>query len=296
MTTDSRVNDIKDFLSNFYQANKKQEKMVIVNSNPSARNSSMNFVTIEKALELNSVGHDVYHYINGGPKNKDVQSVNSFYIDIDAGRDDSKSYLSLKDVRSKKNEMLKTLKSFPFEPTFIIETRNGFQIYWSLTKPTKIDRYSMILWRGVQARLVTFFHKCGADKRTIKEAQLYRVPYTLWHKSYEGVKPYECKILYQSNNKYELKPFSEKLSADLKITPYTRVKEITSFGVSYAKPAIISTNNSIDAAQSAKPSLLQEISDFLDQVARPLASTNNKFLSVSAQRLSKEIVETFGLE
>lgn len=296
MATDSRVNDIKDFLSNFYQTNKKQEQMVVVNSNPSTRNSSMNFVTIEKALELNADGHDVYHYINGGPKNKDVRLINSFYIDIDAGRDSDGLYLPLKDVRCKKNEMLKTLKGFPFEPTFIVETRNGFQIYWCLNKPKKIDSYIMVLWRGVQARLVTFFHKCGADKRTIKEAQLYRVPYTFWNKSYEGVKPYECKILYQSNNRYELHAFSSKLSAELKITPYTKVKEITSSGMSYTKPAIISFDNSINAAQSARPSLLQEISDFLDQVARPLASTNNKFLSASAQRLSKEIVDTFGLE
>lgn len=296
MSNNSKIDDIKNFLSNFYQRNNKKPSMVIVNSDPSVRNSSMNFVTIEEALELNNAGHDVYHYINGGPKNLDVKKLNSFYIDIDAGRSEDGSYLPLKDVRIKKHTMLKTLKDFPFEPTFIVETRNGFQIYWCLKTLYDNYRSNLILWKGVQARLVTFFYKCGADKRTIKEAQLYRVPYTFWNKTYEGIKPYECKILYSSDNKYNLFDFSEKLSRELKITPYTRIREIISSGVSYTNPAKISTNSLTTNTNDVKSSLLQEISAFLDQVTRPLALTNNGFLSTSAKRLSTEIVNTFGLE
>ena len=74
--------------------------------------------------ELNLQGYDSYFTVNGfkdAPRAtiEYCSSINSFFVDID-GR---KSLEELEEIKKK------------LDPTFIVETKNGYHIYWVLDEP-----------------------------------------------------------------------------------------------------------------------------------------------------------------
>jgi hypothetical protein len=138
---------------------------------------------------------DVYFYVNGGRKQYAINEVRACFVDIDAGRDANGNYLSSKEVMAKKREFIDKINSFPVTPTWVVDTRNGYQVYWVLDGVSR-QSLNKTRWNGIQKKLVNYF---GGDARAIKINQIYRVPYTWWRKCWEKKAPYYSTILQGSS-------------------------------------------------------------------------------------------------
>jgi hypothetical protein len=169
------------------------------NNNPKKKLSGMNHTS-----DLNLVLHqnvsnncDAYFYVNGVRKKEYVQTVRACYIDLDAGRDDKGHYHAPKVVVQHKAKFMQRINSFSVKPTWIIDTRNGYQVYWVLSDNnheiglTKNKKY----WNGIQKKLANYFL---ADIRAMKINQIFRVPFTWWRKPWEGKKSYFSTIMSES--------------------------------------------------------------------------------------------------
>lgn len=171
------------------------------NNNPRKKLSGMNHtVNINDVLTQNVKDSDAYFYVNGSRKKEEVSIVRACYIDLDAGRDESGHYFAPKIVAQKKKKFIELINKFPVAPTWILDTRNGYQVYWILSKKdhdmglTKNKKY----WNGIQKKLANYFN---ADIRAMKINQIFRIPYTWWRKPWEGKKSYFSTILDGSTGK-----------------------------------------------------------------------------------------------
>ena len=112
---------------------------------------------------------------------------------MDAGRDNEGKYFKPSVVMQKKRQFLNKINNFPVAPTWVVDTRNGYQCYWIFDDHSrKLVGRNKTYWNGLQKKLVNYF---GGDPRAIKANQIYRVPYTWWRKGWEGKAPYFTSIL-----------------------------------------------------------------------------------------------------
>lgn len=165
------------------------------NGDPRKKISSMkhtdNLTSV--AIANDSQGADAYFYVNGGRKQFTISRVRACFVDMDAGRDDNGSYFKPSIVMQKKKGLLAKINSFPVKPSWVVDTRNGYQCYWILNPNS--DSPNQTYWNGIQKKLVNHFE---GDARAIKVNQIYRIPYTWWRKGWEGKQPYFTSILYGS--------------------------------------------------------------------------------------------------
>ena len=165
------------------------------NGNPRKKVSSMNHTgDLEDAIEANNTkDSDVYFYVNGGRKLFAIDKFTCCFCDMDAGRDNEGKYFKPSVVMQKKKAFLKKINSFPVAPSWVVDTRNGYQCYWIFDDNSrKLIGKNKTYWNGLQKKLVNYF---GGDPRAIKANQIYRVPYTWWRKCWEKKAPYFTSIL-----------------------------------------------------------------------------------------------------
>ena len=204
----------------------KQNHIVCWNGNPRKKVSSMNHNNgsnaISIALEANVNNHsDVYFYVNGGRKIYGINQFTSCFCDMDAGRDNEGKYFKPSVVMQKKKAFLKKINEFPVKPSWVVDTRNGYQCYWIFDDASrKIVGHNKTFWNGLQKKLVNYF---GGDPRAIKPNQIYRVPYTWWRKEWEKKAPYFTSLLPGSSgqaiNVADLKSALTGQPATLQIIP-----------------------------------------------------------------------------
>jgi len=166
------------------------------NGDPRRKISSMKHTSrIDEVLDANIANNaDSYFYVNGGRKQYAINTISCCFVDIDAGRDSSGNYLPSKEVMKFKQDALDTINDFPVKPSWVVDTRNGYQIYWILDDESR-TLVNKTTWNGIQKKLVNYF---GGDARAIKINQIYRVPYTWWRKCWEKKAPYFTSILVGS--------------------------------------------------------------------------------------------------
>ena len=204
----------------------KQNHIVCWNGNPRKKVSSMshnngtNAVNI--ALDANINNHsDVYFYVNGGRKVYGINQFTACFCDMDAGRDAQGSYFKPSVVMKKKQQFLNKINSFPVKPSWVVDTRNGYQCYWIFDDASRrIVGNNKTFWNGLQKKLVNYF---DGDSRAIKPNQIYRVPYTWWRKEWEKKAPYFTSLLPGSTgqpiNVADLKSALTGQPATLQIVP-----------------------------------------------------------------------------
>ena len=169
------------------------------NGDPRRKISSMkhtnDLLEVHNANENNN--SDAYFYVNGGRKQYAINTISCCFVDIDAGRDDAGNYLPSKEVMKFKQSALDRINNFPVKPSWVVDTRNGYQIYWVLDDQSR-TLVNQTTWNGIQKKLVNYF---GGDARAIKINQIYRVPYTWWRKCWEKKASYFTSILNGSTGK-----------------------------------------------------------------------------------------------
>lgn len=207
-----------NFLDSF-----KQNNIFVYNGNPRKKISSMNHTgVLDEALQANINNHsDVYFYVNGGRKLYAIKQFTCCFCDMDAGRDEQGAYFKPSVVMQKKKEFLAKINSFPVKPSWVVDTRNGYQCYWIFDDASrKIVGHNKTFWNGLQKKLVNYF---GGDPRAIKPNQIYRVPYTWWRKEWEKKAPYFTSLLPgstgQTVNVADLKSALTGQPATLQIIP-----------------------------------------------------------------------------
>ena len=168
------------------------QQIFCYNGDPRKKISSMNHTDnlTTVAIANDSQGADAYFYVNGGRKQYAISRVRACFVDMDAGRDDNGSYFKPSIVMAKKKEFLSKINNFPVKPSWVVDTRNGYQCYWILNQNNMNPNKTY--WNGIQKKLVNHF---GGDARAIKINQIYRIPYTWWRKGWEGKQSYFTSIL-----------------------------------------------------------------------------------------------------
>lgn len=190
------------------------------NGDPRKKISSMRHTEnlTEVAIANNDQGADAYFYVNGGRKQYAISRVRACFVDMDAGRDSKGQYLMAREVMVQKKKFLDKINSFPVAPSWVVDTRNGYQCYWILNHNSGSPNKTY--WNGIQKKLVNYFE---GDARAIKINQIYRVPYTWWRKGWEGKKSYFTTILSGSLgtpvNIDDLKNALDGISAVVSIVP-----------------------------------------------------------------------------
>lgn len=136
-------------------------------------------VTLEEAGALNQKGYGIYWTVNefNGPRRaENLVRVNSWAIELDGG--------------DKLDQWRRIKKGIV--PSLIIETKNGFHVYFH-AKDGKAETYKAI----VADRLVPFF---GADPRAKDVARILRVPGFLHWK--DILNPYPVKTVHEADVSY----------------------------------------------------------------------------------------------
>jgi hypothetical protein len=182
------------FLTSF-----KQNNILVYNGNPRKKISSMSHTNslddgLDEVLDANqNKGSDVYFYVNGGRKLFHIDQFTCCFCDMDAGRDSEGKYFKPSVVMQHKKRFLEKINNFPVKPSWVVDTRNGYQCYWLFDdKSRQLVGKNKTYWNGLQKKLVNYF---GGDPRAIKANQIYRVPYTWWRKGWEGKAPYFTSML-----------------------------------------------------------------------------------------------------
>jgi hypothetical protein len=168
------------------------QQIFCYNGDPRKKISSMNHTDhlTTVAIANDSQGADAYFYVNGGRKQYAISRIRACFVDMDAGRDDQGRYFKPSIVMQEKKEFLNQINNFPVKPSWVVDTRNGYQCYWILNQ-NNVNPHKTY-WNGIQKKLVNHF---GGDARAIKINQIYRIPYTWWRKGWEGKQPYFTSIL-----------------------------------------------------------------------------------------------------
>lgn len=96
-------------------------------------------------------------------KNKDVDRLTTFWVDIDA-----------KDFEGDKEKAYDSISLFPLTPTLVVDSGNGYHAYWVLKEPLKIDKDNRPLVKGMVKKL----HKVTKADDTHDLARILRVPGT----------------------------------------------------------------------------------------------------------------------
>lgn len=133
--------------------------------------------SIEKRDDLNQAGYEAYFTVNGfenapNAKLDNCSSLNAFFVDIDGRKD-------LKELEEIKRKL---------DPTFILETKNGYHIYWLLDEPLykadmSIDEWSTMVMKWEQTEQAIVWD-LKADPVVKDIPRILRIPDTYyWKKS-----------------------------------------------------------------------------------------------------------------
>lgn len=207
----SKEQQIRNFLAKFrgtHSSTATGGKILCHSTENSKATGMRNYATIRDCLDANANGKDVYFYVNnGGTKKAQINEYVACFTDIDAGRDTNGKYLTPSKVATKKVAMLKKVKEFPITPNVVVETRNGFHLYWFIQPITGYQgSANAVQWAAAQARISSFFADVGSDVYVGKPNQIMRVPYTKWIKTWAGKKEqFNVTVRTYSNTKYYLK-------------------------------------------------------------------------------------------
>lgn len=136
--------------------------------------------SVDAARELNQKGFSVCFMPNHGKGryNKDITSVVAWFVDID-----------FKDTV--KPELDVVLELSPLIPTYVVETKNGFHIYF-LCKYGSLENF-----KPIQKRLVQFFN---GDPKCVNLSRLMRAPGFLHQK--DPTAPFSVDVVFQTDARY----------------------------------------------------------------------------------------------
>jgi hypothetical protein len=204
-----------------------------------ARNFPKSYYYDEIENELrkyNEQGYNIYFTVNsGGTKKNQINKINAFFIDCDCGRDDNDNYFDLETVKQYKEKKLQRVQEFELQPSFIVDTRNGYHIYW-LVDNAKVENFE-----EAQKKLIYYFK---SDERAFTLQFIMRLPGYYWTKYIDN--QYLCTVYQHNDVRYNADDFIQHLNS--KVPDFVPEKKNISTKTTISKPCSIDNSNEhIDA-------------------------------------------------
>lgn len=142
---------------------------------------------IENTLrQLNEQNFEIYFVVNsGGTRANDINKINAVFIDLDRGDENLEEY---------KDRKMKEINQFPCEPSFIVETRNGFHVYWLVKNDTTKAQFE-----ECEKRLISYFK---ADEKVKDLSRILRLPDYYWCKDINN--KFLVQIIHHNNIRYNV--------------------------------------------------------------------------------------------
>lgn len=161
-------------------------------------------------------------------KREDRIAYNAFYFDIDFKSEDNK-HLSNEDIQLKKIDVLPKLKNL--YPTAIIESRNGYHVYFSIHPKDRTISESM--WKDTENQILNYIYSNvtqDIDTAVKDGARILRIPYS-FHKK-DDSELFQIKIEYLNHKRYLVSELLDKFPISILpsiiITEKTNTHDITS--------------------------------------------------------------------
>ena len=253
--------------------------------------AGMKMCSLKEALAKNNEDHDCYFVVNPSSsfKNEGVKKLVTNFVDLDSGKDESGKYKTPAKVTEFKRKAIKRIKEFNVKPTAVVETRNGYQVYYAYQTPVAATAHNRSLWEKRQNHLFNFYKDFGCDRLVLKPNQLLRIPYTLWHKKWSG------------NYKSHLTALSVKgIKIDAYTLPVSDRKEIDGQNpYSYKKSAVPAIDRPhfegeapIGEQAQVKPEQTYELASLLSDISAVLYAKGCKYLANAAKNWSNKL--TYG--
>ncbi|WP_017413475.1 CHC2 zinc finger domain-containing protein [Clostridium tunisiense] len=160
------------------------------------KNLNGTYEEMEETLRtFNEKGNDIHFVVNqGGTKGCEISKVTAVYIDLDCGKDKNGKYFELSKVRELKIAMMEKIKKFMYKPSFVVDTRNGYHVYWLVQEGASLKDFLI-----TQLRLINYFE---SDKAVKTLEHTMRVPNLYWLKDKQN--KYICSIIEENNIKYDI--------------------------------------------------------------------------------------------
>ena len=261
------------------------QQIFCYNGDPRKKISSMNHTDhlTTVAIANDSQGADAYFYVNGGRKQYAISRIRACFVDMDAGRDDNGSYFKPSIVMQKKKEFLSKINNFPVKPSWVVDTRNGYQCYWILNQ-NNINPHKTY-WNGIQKKLVNHF---GGDARAIKINQIYRIPYTWWRKGWEGKQPYFTSILLGSTGNWvNIEQLKEALDGVSAVVNVVANKTSDEWFKEYAKAYKRSDVTGVPVSVNVASTIASQIKSNLNTYTNSTEDINTKYVYTSNNMFNK---------
>ena len=155
-----------------------------------------------KQIPYENKNGDIYYIVNsGGKKDNEITKFNASFTDLDCGRDKQGDYFPFEIVQEYKNNKLKEISGFQLKPTLIIETRNGFHVYWVYEEN---ENTQSAKWIEIQQKLI---NKFDGDEKVKNPARLMRLPLP----SERPNNPFDIKIIEFNDIKYKVEIIEDSL-------------------------------------------------------------------------------------
>ena len=176
---------------------------------------------------------------------KEITQYNNWYVDIDAGKDDNNNYYDLAEVNRRKQDMLAVIKCLP-EPTAIVETRNGYHVYWSCYGVTDAET-----WTTIENKLIDTIKIADPHARDV--ARLLRVPYSTWYKI--PSEPYKIRLISAARNQYPAADMLSLLTASAETIAAACVSYNNKYGIEDRAPKKAATNTVRKTHSNSQPAV-----------------------------------------
>jgi len=238
----------KTFLEAFHQNNKINFRALKEGQKPLNLNGYYNQYIEDKLKQLNNQGYDVYFVVNaGGTKKEQINKINAFFIDCDCGKDDKGNYFNLDIVKQYKQRVLKRVQEFGLAPSFIVDTRNGYHVYW-LVNNANVEEFE-----EVQKKLIHYFN---SDERVFTAQFIMRLSGYYWTKDIQN--KYLCTVYQYNDVRYNANDFIQHLNS--KVPDFVPEKKKVSTKTTVPKPCSIDNSNEhIDAIRRLDVAKMKEL-------------------------------------
>lgn len=236
----------REFLNKIFDNNKINFRALKDNEKPINLNGYFDENMKDKLKQLNEQGYNIYFTVNsGGTKKEQINKINAFFIDCDCGKDDKGNYFDLDIVKQYKQRVLNKVQEFELVPSFIVDTRNGYHIYW-LVDNAKVEEFE-----EVQKKLI---HCFNSDERVFTAQFIMRLPNFYWTKYIDN--QYLCTVYQYNDIRYNADDFIKHLNNKV---PNTKCSKRTFSITTNKKLNIDVSNEHIDAIRRLDVAKMKEL-------------------------------------
>ncbi|SPF49192.1 conserved hypothetical protein [Candidatus Desulfosporosinus infrequens] len=155
--------------------------------------------------QYNKQDYEIYFVVNGGGyKNRDINKINAVFIDLDCPKVNDQ-LPQMNAVDDFKQQSMVAIQDFQPTPSIIVESRNGYHVYWLLHEGATIEQF-----KDCEARLVKHFN---ADPKVQKPCNLMRVPGFYWCKDVDN--KFLVEIIEFNNHRYKVEDIHDALPEEV---------------------------------------------------------------------------------